>query len=112
MSSEIPKQGLVKQDNNKDDDTKEVEDTDMKDQDDIDNHNGNINCQEVNSVVDCNDKAQNTVKNEVNVNNIYERFEVLEECNNHDMVEKRNPEDAATNEEMNIIAMVVTANVL
>ena len=44
LFSEIPKQGLVKKDDNKDDETKEVEDTDKKDQDDINNHNLNINC--------------------------------------------------------------------
>ena len=40
----------------------------MKYQDDIDNHNVNINCKEIDNGVDCNDNAQNTVKNEVNVN--------------------------------------------
>ena len=42
MSSETPEQGLVKEDNKKDNETKEVEDKDMKYQDDIDNHNVNI----------------------------------------------------------------------
>ena len=46
LSSEILEQWLVKKDDNKDDQTKEVEDTDMKDQHDIDNHNVNINCKE------------------------------------------------------------------
>ena len=38
----------------------------MKDQDDIDNHNVNINGKENDDHVDCNNnKTQNTVKNEV-----------------------------------------------
>ena len=44
----------------------------MENQDDIANHNVNINCKEIGDVVDCNDKAQNNVKNEVNVNYNYE----------------------------------------
>ena len=94
----------------------------MKNQDDIDNHNVNINCKEIDDVVDCNVKAQNTVKNEVNDNNNYERIEVVEECNdenksveddlNHDNVEERNLEDVATNEEMNILPVVATQDVL
>ena len=96
MSSEIPKQGLVKQDNNKDDDTKEVEDTDMKDQDDIDdieNHNVNINCKENGIVVEFSEV------NKVNVNNNYDIIEFI--CNdenksvkddlNHDNIEERTP---------------------
>ena len=89
MSSE---QGLVKKDDNKDDDTEEVEDTYMKDQDDIDNHNVNINCKENDVVVEVNEV------NKVNVNNNYERIEVVEECNDenksvkddliHDNIEK------------------------
>ena len=43
MYSEIPKQQLFKKEDNKDDETEEVEDMDMKDQDDIYNHNVNIN---------------------------------------------------------------------
>ena len=81
MSSETPEQGLVKEDDNKEDETEEVEDKDIKDQYDIDNHNVNINCKEIDDVVDCNDKAQNTIKNEVNINDNYERIEVVEECN-------------------------------
>ena len=65
MSIETPKQGLVKENNNKDDETKEVEDKDMKYQDGIGNHNVNINCKENDDFVDCNNKTQNTVKNEV-----------------------------------------------
>ena len=44
LSSEIPEQGLVKKYDKKDDEIEEVEETNMKDQDDIDNHNVNINC--------------------------------------------------------------------
>ena len=40
------KQGIIKEDDNKDNKTEEVEDKDMKDQDDIENHNVNINCKE------------------------------------------------------------------
>ena len=47
----------------------------MKDQDDIDNHNVNINCKENNNVVDCN-KTQNTVKNEFIVKNNYEKMKL------------------------------------
>ena len=46
LSSETPEQGLVKEDDNKDGQTEEVEDNDTKYQDDIDNHNVNINCKE------------------------------------------------------------------
>ena len=80
----------------------------MKNGDDMDNHNVNINCKEIDDVIDCNDKAQNTVKNQINVNNNYEGIEVVEECNdknkcveyylNHNNVEERNPEDVVTNE--------------
>ena len=47
----------------------------MKYQDDIDNHNVNINCKENDVVVEVNEV------NKVNVNNNYERIEVVEECN-------------------------------
>ena len=40
----------------------------MKDQDDIDNHNVNINCKKNDDAIDRN-KTQNTVKNEAIVNN-------------------------------------------
>ena len=43
INTPVLEQGLVKKDDNKDDDTNEVEDADMKDQDDVDNHNFNIN---------------------------------------------------------------------
>ena len=52
----------------------------MKNQDDIDRHNVNINCKEIDDVVDCNDKAQDTVKKEVNVNDNYQRIEVVEDA--------------------------------
>ena len=71
---EIPKQGSFKKYDNKDDETKEVEDKDMKGQDDIDNHNVNINCKENDNGVDCNNKIQNTIKNEVIVNNNYKEI--------------------------------------
>ena len=73
ISSEIPEQGLVKKDDNKDDDTEEVEETDMKYQDDIDNYNVNINCKEIGIVVKVNEV------NKVNVNNNNETIEVVEE---------------------------------
>ena len=57
LSSGTPEQGLVKEDDNKDDETEEVEDKDMKDQDDIDNRNVNINCKENDDDVDCNNKT-------------------------------------------------------
>ena len=67
----------------------------MKYQDYIDNHNANINCKENGVVVEVNEV------NKVNLNNNYERIEVVEECNdenksvkydlNHDNVEERNP---------------------
>ena len=57
MSSETLGQGLVKEDDNKNDETEEVEERDTKDQDDIENHNVNINCKESDDVIDCNDKA-------------------------------------------------------
>ena len=88
----------------------------MKDQDDIDNHNVNINCKENDVVVEVNEV------NTANVNNNYERIEVVGECNdenksvkyglNHDNVEEWNPKDVATNEEMNILLVVVTQDVL
>ena len=95
----------------------------MKYQDDIGNHNVNINCKENDDGVDCNNnKTQNTVKNEVIVNNNYKKIKVVEECNdenksvsddpNQDNVEEWNPEDVVTNEEMNILPVVVTQDVL
>ena len=49
----------------------------MKDQDDIDNHNVSINCKENDDNVDFNNnKTQNTVKNEVIVNNNYEKLKL------------------------------------
>ena len=98
----------------------------MKDQDDIDNHNVNINCKVIDNVVDCN-KTQNMVKNEVIVNNnnyyyYYKKIEVIEECNdenknikvglNHDNVAEQKPEDVATIEEINILPVVVTQDVI
>ena len=80
LSSEIPEQGLVKKDDNKDDETKQVEDKDMKYQDDIDNHNFNINCKENDYDIDCNN-TQNKIKNEIIVNNNYKKIKVIEECN-------------------------------
>ena len=72
LSSETPKQGLVKEDDNKEDETEEVEDKDIKDQYDIDNHNVNINCKENDNDVDCNNnKTQNTIK--IIVNNNYKK---------------------------------------
>ena len=81
LSSETLEQGLVKEYDNKDDETEEVEDKDMKDQDDIGNHNVNINCKENDDDVDCNNETQNMVKNEVIIKNNYIRIEVVEECN-------------------------------
>ena len=49
----------------------------MKYQDDIGNHNVNINCKENEDDVDCNN-TQNTVKIEVIVNNNYKKIEVVE----------------------------------
>ena len=53
-------------------------------------------------------KAQNIVKNEVNVNDNYGRIKDVEKCNdenksveddlNHDNVEERNPKDVETDE--------------
>ena len=116
MSSEITEQGLVKKDDNKYDDTEEVEDMDMKDQDDIGNHNFNINCKENGVIIEVNEV------NKVNVNNNYEIIEVLEECTdenksakhdlNHDNVEERNPEDGATNDGINLLLVVKTKDVL
>ena len=79
LSSEIPEQGLVKKDDNKDDETKEVEDMDMKYQDDIYNHNVNINCKENDGVVEF---------NKVNVNNNDKRIEVVKECNDENKTVK------------------------
>ena len=72
----------------------------MKDQDYINNHNVNINCKENNDDIDCNN-TQNTVKNEVIVDNNYKKIEVVEECNDEnknvkddliqDNVEEQNP---------------------
>ena len=73
MSSETPEKELVKKDDNKDDQIEDVEEKDMKYQDDIDNHNVNINCKENDDDVDCNN-TQNTVKNEVIVNNNYKKL--------------------------------------
>ena len=53
----------------------------MKDQDDIDNHNANINCKETDNDVDFNNNTQNTVKNEFIVNNNYKKINVGEEFN-------------------------------
>ena len=78
----------------------------MKDQDDIGNHNVDMNFKENNDDVDC--KTKNIVKNEVIVNNNYKKFKVIEECNdenksiqddvNPNNVEEWNPEDVVTNE--------------
>ena len=57
LSSETLEQGLVKEYDNKDDETEEVEDKDMKYQDDIDNQNVNTNCKENDDDVDCNNKT-------------------------------------------------------
>ena len=90
LSSETPEQWLVKEDDNKDDEIEEVEDKDMKDQDDIVNHNVNINCKENDDNVDCrNNKTQNTVKNEVIVNNNYKKMKVIEECNDKNDIHRR-----------------------
>ena len=60
--------------------------------------------------------------NKVNVNNNYERIEVVEEWNgekksvkydlNPHNVEEQNPEDGATNDEMNILLIVTTQDIL
>ena len=93
-----------------------VADTVMKDQNDIDNHNVNINCKENGVVIEVNEVHK------FNVNNNYERIEVIEECNdenksvkdelNHDNVEERNLEDGVTNDELNILLVVTTQDVL
>ena len=70
INTPVPEQGLVKKDDNKNNETEEVEDTIMKDQNDIDNHNVNINCKENGVVVEV---------NKVNVNDNYERIQVT--CN-------------------------------
>ena len=116
MFSGTPEQGLVKEDDKKEDETQEVEDRDMNDQVDIYNHNVNINCKENDVVVELNEI------NKVNVNDNYEKIEVVEECNdenksvkydlNHDNIEERNPDDGATNDEMNILLVVITQDVL
>ena len=46
LSSETPEQGLVEEDNKKDDEIEEVEDKDILYEDDIGNYNVNINCKE------------------------------------------------------------------
>ena len=89
MSSETTEQGLVKEDDNKDDETEKVEYKDMEYQDVIDNWNLNINCKENNDNIDCNN-TQNMVKNEVIVNNNYKKIEVAEDCNN----ENKNVKDS------------------
>ena len=48
----------------------------MKVQDDIGNRNVNINCKENDDDVDFNNKTQNTVKNEVIVNNNYKKLKL------------------------------------
>ena len=73
INTSFPEQGLVKKDDNKNNEKEEVEDIVMKDQNDIDNHNANINCKENGVVVEFNEV------NNVNVNNNYERIEVI--CN-------------------------------
>ena len=85
----------------------------MKYQNDIGNHNVNINCKENGVVIEV---------NKVNVNDNYEKIEVVEECNdenksvkdelNHDNVEEWSPEDDATNDELNILLVVTTQDVL
>ena len=88
----------------------------MKDQNDIDNHNVNINCKENDVVVKVNEISK------VNVNNNYEKIEVIQKCNNenknvkddlnHDNAKKQNPKDGATNDEMSILLVVTTQDVL
>ena len=88
----------------------------MKDHDGIDNHNVNSNCKENGVVVEVNEV------NKVNVNNNYEIIVVVEECNaenksvkddlNHDNIEEQNPEDGVTNDEMDILLVVATQDVL
>ena len=68
INTPVSEQGFVKKYDNKNNETEEVEDIDMKDQNDIDNHNVNINCKENGVVVEV---------NKVNVNNNYERIEVI-----------------------------------
>ena len=119
MSSETPKQGLVKEYDNKHEETGKVEDKDIEDQDDIDNHNVNINFEENGFVVEVNEVNK---VNKVNVNNNYERIEVIEGCNdenksvkgslNDDNVEERKVEEGAKNDEVNILLVVTTQDVL
>ena len=82
----------------------------MEDQDDIDDHNVNMICKENDDDVDCN-KTQNMVKNEVieehNDENKKVKFDL-----NHDNVEARNPEDGVTIDEMNILLVVTTQDIL
>ena len=63
-----------------------------------------------------------TIKNEVIINNNYKKIKVVEECNdenksiqddlNQDNAEERNLKDVATNEDMNILPVVITQDVL
>ena len=90
----------------------------MKYQYDIDSQDVNINCKGNDNDIGCNNKTQNTVKNEVIVNENYKKIKVIEECNdenksiwddlNQNNVEEWNPEDIVTNEEMNILPVAVT----
>ena len=77
----------------------------MKNQDDIGNHNVNIICKENDDDVDCN-KTQNMVKNEVIEEHNDENKKVKVDLN-RDNVAEWNPEDVVTNEEMNIIPVIV-----
>ena len=51
LSSETREKWLVKEDDNEDEKTRKVEDKNMKDQDDIYNHNANIIFQEIHNIV-------------------------------------------------------------
>ena len=49
----------------------------MENQDDIANHNVNINWNENDDSISCNNKTQNMIKNEVIVKNDYKKIELI-----------------------------------
>ena len=71
INTSVQEQGIITKNDNKNNESEEVEDTVLKDKNDIDNHNVNINCKENDVVIKVNEV------NKVNVNKNYERDEVI-----------------------------------
>ena len=81
----------------------------------------NVDLKEDDDLVDCNNKAPNTDEYKVDVNDNYERIEVVEGYNdenksiedypNHGNVEEENPKDLSVYDETNVLEVVATQDV-